>query len=287
MSKIGIIGGSALYDIDEIKILKRKKVDTPFGSPSDEFVIGEYDGREVIFLPRHGKKHTILPSEINYRANIYAFKVLGVERIISVSAVGSMKKEIPPLDIVLVDQFIDRTNQARPTTFFGDGIVAHVPFSHPVCEDLREAVYKANIKVGAKIHPRGTYINMEGPAFSTRAESDLYRSWGADVIGMTNMPEARLCREAGICYSTIAAVTDYDCWYEAPGVETVSVEMVIANLKKNVEVAKKILKNVFKNLPEKRSCNCGETLKHAIVTPKDAVPKETLKKLEPILKGFF
>jgi len=248
MSRIGIIGGSALYEIEGLKVNKREKVKTPFGEPSDEFVIGTMEGKECVFLPRHGRAHSILPSELNYRANIYGLKVLGVDRIISVSAVGSLKDELKPLDVVLVDQFVDRTNQGRSTTFFGNGIVAHVAFADPVCSELREEIYKNNRSIEAKVHDGGTYVNMEGPMFSTRAESFLYKSWGMDVIGMTNMPEARLAREAGICYSTIALVTDYDCWHEGADVESVTIEIIIDNLNKNIETAKKMLSNVIKNV---------------------------------------
>jgi 5'-methylthioadenosine phosphorylase len=287
MGKIGIIGGSALYQIEGLEVLEAKEVSTPFGEPSDEFVLGKLAGREVVFLPRHQRTHSLLPTEINYRANIFAFKLLGVDRIISVSAVGSLKEEIRPMDILLVDQFIDRTNQGRSTTFFGDGIVAHVAFAEPVCGELKDIIYKSNRALEAKIHDGGTYINMEGPAFSTKAESYLYKSWGADVIGMTNIQEARLAREAGICYSTIAMITDYDCWYLSSEVETVSVEMIMENLARNAENAKKILLNAIKNMPEKRSCKCAESLRNAIITGKEAVPKETLEKLKPILDGFI
>jgi 5'-methylthioadenosine phosphorylase len=287
MSKVGIIGGSALYQIEGLEVLEKKEVSTPFGEPSDEFVIGKLAGKEVVFLPRHQRTHSLLPTEINYRANIFAFKLLGVDRIISVSAVGSLKEEIKPMDILLVDQFIDRTNQGRSTTFFGDGIVAHVAFAEPVCEELKEIIYKNNRTLDIKIHDGGTYINMEGPAFSTKAESYLYKSWGADVIGMTNIQEARLAREAGICYSTIAMITDYDCWYLSSEVETVSVEMIMENLAKNAENAKKILLNAIKNMPEKRSCKCAESLQNAIVTRKEAVPKEILERLKPIIEGFI
>lgn len=287
MSKTGIIGGSALYEMDGVEVTEQVKVSTPFGEPSDEFVCGKLEGKEVVFLPRHGKKHSLLPTDINFRANIFGFKKLGVDRIISVSAVGSLKEEIPPLDVVLVDQFIDRTNQARPATFFGDGIVAHIPFAEPVCTELRERIYARNRSLDVKIHDGGTYINMEGPAFSTKAESHLYKSWGIDVIGMTNMGEARLAREAGICYSTMAMVTDYDCWYMGPDVESVSIDMIIANLGKNVKTAKDMLRNVLADMPEERSCTCGETLREAIITPKEAIPQETLEKLKPILEGFI
>ncbi|MGB2651073.1 MAG: S-methyl-5'-thioadenosine phosphorylase [Candidatus Omnitrophota bacterium] len=287
MSRIGIIGGSSLYKIEGLNVKERRDVSTPFGEPSDEFVIGELAGKEVVFLPRHQRTHSLLPTEINYRANIFAMKLLGVDRIISVSAVGSLKEEVKPLDILLVDQFIDRTNQGRSTTFFGDGIVAHVAFAEPVCIELKDLIYKTNKALDIKIHDGGTYINMEGPTFSTKAESYLYKSWGADVIGMTNIQEARLAREAGICYSTIAMITDYDCWYLSPEVETVSVDVIMENLNKNAENAKKILVDTIKNMPEERTCDCGEALRHAIVTSKDAVSKETLEKLKPILDGFI
>ncbi|MFH1799172.1 MAG: S-methyl-5'-thioadenosine phosphorylase [Candidatus Omnitrophota bacterium] len=285
MKKIGIIGGSALYNIEGLKISKKKRIKTPFGDPSDEFVFGELAGKQVIFLPRHGSSHSLLPTEINNKANIYAFKILDVDRVISVSAVGSLKEEILPLDVVLVDQFVDRTNQARLTTFFGEGIVAHIPFAEPICAKLKKAVYENNQNLGVKIHGKGTYLNMEGPAFSTKAESHLYRSWGMDIIGMTNMPEARLAREAGICYATMAMVTDYDCWRAMGEEETVSVEMVMENLRKNVDTAKKMLSNTIRNMADDWSCPCGQTLKHAIVTPKAAVPKATLKKLKPLIEG--
>lgn len=287
MGKIGIMGGSSIYDIEQLEVTEKKEVKTPFGDPSDEFIIGKLAGKEVVFLPRHHRTHSFLPTEINYRANIYGFKLLGVDRIISVSAVGSLKEEVKPLDILLVDQFIDRTNQGRSTTFFGDGIVAHVAFDKPVCEEMRESIYQNCHKLDVKIHDGGTYVNMEGPMFSTKAESFLYKSWGADVIGMTNMQEARLAREAGICYSTIAMITDYDCWHKSPDVESVTVEMIIENLTKNSQVAKEMLVKSIEGMPEKRSCTCGQALHNAIVTRKEAVPEETLKKLEPIIKGFI
>lgn len=287
MSMIGIIGGSALYDIEGMQLIEKKHVKTPFGDPSDEIAIGKLAGKEIAFLPRHGRRHTILPSEINFRANIFAFKTLGVERIISVAAVGSLKEDLRPLDVLLVDQFVDRTNEARPMTFFGEGIVAHVPFAEPVCEDLRNVIYKANRDIDAKVHDGGTYVNMEGPAFSTRAESYLYKGWGMDVIGMTNMAEARLAREAGMCYATMAMITDYDCWYLGTEVSTVSVEMVVNNLKKNMEIAKAMIFNTVRHLPEEITCSCSKALKNAIMTPKDAIPKKTLEKLKPIIEGFI
>ncbi|MGB3081737.1 MAG: S-methyl-5'-thioadenosine phosphorylase [Candidatus Omnitrophota bacterium] len=287
MGKIGIIGGSALYEIEGLDVTETKEVSTPFGEPSDEFVIGNLAGKEVVFLPRHQRTHSLLPTEINYRANMFAFKLLGVDRIISVSAVGSLKEDIKPLDILLVDQFIDRTNQGRSTTFFGDGIVAHIAFAEPICPELKELIYKSNRELDVKIHDSGTYINMEGPAFSTKAESYLYKSWGADVIGMTNIQEARLAREAGICYSTIAMITDYDCWHLSPQVETVSVEMVMQNLDKGADISKKMLLNTIKNMPDTRSCGCAEALRNAVVTRKEAVPKEILERLKPIIEGFM
>ncbi|MFH1837154.1 MAG: S-methyl-5'-thioadenosine phosphorylase [Candidatus Omnitrophota bacterium] len=287
MGKIGVIGGSALYEIEGLKVLERRKVKTPFGDPSDEFVIGEIAGKETVFLPRHGRGHRIMPSEINYRANIYGFKVLEVDRIISISAVGSLKEEIKPLDVLLVDQFVDRTNQGRKTTFFGEGIVAHVPMAEPVCEELRKAILENNGDVGVKIHNGGTYVNMEGPGFSTKAESNLYRSWGMDVIGMTNMPEARLAREAGICYTTMAMITDYDCWHMGEGIESVTIAMIIETLNKNIETAKKMLINTIENIPNDRVCGCSRALENTIVTPKDQVPKQKLKDLGPIIDGFI
>ncbi len=286
MNRIGIIGGSALYDLPGIEITEKKRVPTPFGDPSDEFVIGKYAGREVVFLPRHGHFHNLLPAEINNRANIYAFKMLGAGRVISVAAVGSLKEEIRPLDVLLVDQFVDRTNQARRATFFGDGIVAHIPFAEPVCSELRRTIRETNRDLDIRIHDGGTYVNMEGPAFSTKAESFLYRSWGMDVIGMTNMNEARLAREAGICYATMAMITDYDCWYLGKEVETVSVDMVMENLRKNIETAKAMLADTIRNMPEERSCDCAEALRHAVVTAREAIPEETLEKLKPIVEGF-
>lgn len=287
MAKIGIIGGSSIYDIEQLEIIEKKEISTPFGDPSDEFVIGKLAGREVAFLPRHERTHSVLPTEINFRANIYAFKVLGVESIISVSAVGSLKEDIKPLDILLVDQFIDRTNQGRSTSFFGDGIVAHVAFAEPICAHLKKIIYENNRTAGAKIHDGGTYINMEGPMFSTRAESFLYKSWGADIIGMTNIQEARLAREAGICYATIAMITDYDCWHASSDVETVTIEMIIENLNKNSQVGKEMLVNTIANIPEERTCKCAEALKNSIVTRKEAIPADVLERLKPIIEGFI
>ena len=285
--KIGIIGGSALYSIEGLEIIDSCKINTPFGDPSDEIVSGVLSGREVLFMPRHTRNHSLLPTEINFKANIYAFKIMGADSIISISAVGSLKEEIRPMDIVLVDQFIDRTNQGRATTFFGEGIVAHVALAEPVCSCLRKTIFEANGNLGIRIHNGGTYINMEGPAFSTKAESNLYRQWGADVIGMTNMQEACLSREAGICYATIAMVTDYDCWRTDNETESVSVDMIIANLLKGAETAKKMVKETIKNMPSVRTCNCKEALRDAIVTRKEFVPKGTLERIRPIIEGFI
>jgi len=284
MSRIGVIGGSGLYKIEGMKNVKKKELTTPFGKPSDQFIIGELEGREIVFLPRHGIGHKISPSEINYRANIYAMKKLGVERIISVAACGSLKEEMAPMDFVVVDQFIDRTNHSREMTFFSGGIVAHIMFSDPVCPHLAQAIYECGKNLGLKMHKGGTYLNMEGPAFSTLAESKLYRSWGMDIIGMTNIAEAKLAREAEICYATLAAVTDYDCWH--PQHDTVTVEMVISNLIKNTENAKKIISVVIEALPEDRQCGCANALKNAIVTDKKMIPGKIKKDLGVIIGKY-
>jgi 5'-methylthioadenosine phosphorylase len=286
MSRIGIIGGSGLYNMEGIKDIKEVHLKTPFGKPSDKFIMGNLEGREVVFLPRHGRGHRISPSEINYRANIYGIKKLGVERIISVTACGSLKEELKPLDFVVVDQFVDRTNYARDMSFFQEGIVVHIEFAHPVCQELSEVVYKAAKSInGVTVHNQGTYINMEGPAFSTLAESNLYRSWGMDVIGMTNFSEAKLAREAEICYSTLAAVTDYDCW--RPRHESVTIDMVIQNLQKNIENAKKIISGVIKNMPSERKCACRDALKYAIVTDKKLIPDKIKKDLDIIIGKYI
>lgn len=285
MTKIGIIGGSGLYNIEGIEEIRRLRLKTPFGSPSDEFIIGRLEGKEVAFLPRHGKGHVILPSELNYRANIYGMKKLGVERIISVSAVGSLKEEIKPQHFLLPDQFVDRTNQARKTTFFGQGIVAHIGFAEPICPTLAKTLFACAEQLGLTVHPRGTYLNMEGPAFSTRGESLLYKSWGLDVIGMTNLPEARLSREAEICYVSLAMVTDYDCWHARE--ETVSVDLIIQNMQKNVQNAKKIIKSALAVIPETRDCPCAGALKDAIITSPEAIPAEIKKKLAIIIGRYI
>jgi 5'-methylthioadenosine phosphorylase len=285
MGKIGIIGGSGLYKIEGISDVREVSVETPFGEPSGKFVLGTLEGKEVIFLPRHGAGHCISPTEINYRANIYGMKLLGVDRIISVSACGSLKEELRPMDFVVVDQFVDRTNYGREMTFFSDGLVAHIEFSHPVCQELSGELYRSAKAIGVRVHPKGTYLNMEGPAFSTLAESNLYRSWGMDIIGMTNLAEAKLAREAEICYATLAAVTDYDCWH--PTHESVTVEMVIGYLTKNIENAKRILSGVLKNIPGERACNCKDALKYAIITDRSCVNEKIKKDLEPIIGKYI
>lgn len=283
MGKVGIIGGSGLYQIDGLKDVKEVKVATPFGDPSDSYMVGNLEGIETVFLPRHGRGHRILPTELNYRANIYGMKKLGVEEIISISAVGSFKKELKPLDIVLPDQFVDRTNQARKTTFFGEGIVAHISFAEPVCPGLRKLIYEAGDRLGVTMHNKGTYLNMEGPAFSTKGESYLYKSWGMDIIGMTNMPEARLAREAEICYATVAFITDYDCWHE----EIVTIDMVIKNLTRNAETAKRLIKKAVPMLSGKRDCGCKNALQYAIITDKKLIPKGVKDKLDIIIGKYI
>jgi len=284
MGKLGIVGGSGLYNIEGLEKVKEVSLKTPFGKPSDNFIVGKLQGKDVVFLPRHGRGHRILPSEINYRANIYGMKKLNVNRIISVTACGSLKEEMKPMDFVVADQFVDRTNHARNMTFFGNGVVAHIVFAHPVCDDLSRCVYDAGKSLKLNIHPKGTYLNMEGPAFSTLAESKLYRSWGMDIIGMTNMPEAKLAREAEICYSTLAAVTDYDCWH--PSHASVTVEMVINNLMNNIGNAKKILLEVVKNLPQERTCSCKGALANAIMTDKKLIPAKAKKDLDIIIGKY-
>ena len=284
MARIGVIGGSGLYDIEGIKIKETRREKTPFGEPSGEFIIGELGGKEVVFLPRHDKSHRINPSGINYRANIYGMKKLGVERLISVSACGSLRKEIKPMDFVVPFQFVDRTSQARKCTFFDEGITAHISFAHPVCEDLAKTVASAAGDTGATVHLGGTYLNMEGPQFSTLAESNLYRSWGMDIIGMTNMTEARLAREAEICYATLAAVTDYDCWHEEK--EAVSVDVIVANLKKNAENAKKIIKAALPGIGKERACACKSSMQYAIITDPKAISGDTKKKLSILIEKY-
>ena len=281
MDKIGIIGGSGLYEIEGFEAEKWTGLNTPFGSPSDELLIGKLDGREVAFLPRHGRGHRILPSELNHRANIWAMKQLGVSWIISASAVGSLQQEYSPCDIVLIDQFVDNTKQSAAHTFFGEGIVGHIPFAEPICEKLRQILLDASHSVAVKIHDRGTYVNMEGPAFSTRAESLRNQKLGFDVIGMTNLGEARCAREAEIAYATLALVTDYDCWKVEE--EPVSVETVIVNMTKNVTNAKEIIRNALRLIPSEPNWPSQQVLDNAIMTQRSAWPSATIDKLNPII----
>ncbi|MEW6536734.1 MAG: S-methyl-5'-thioadenosine phosphorylase [Candidatus Auribacterota bacterium] len=283
--KIGIIGGSGLYDFDGISSVRIVDVTTPFGDPSGPYTVGEVGDTEVIFLPRHGDGHYLLPSEINYRANIYGFKSLGVEDIISVSAVGSLREDVHPMDMFIPDQFFDRTNRQRESTFFGDGIVGHISFAHPVCPHIANTLHKAAKKLDLPVHMGGTYLNMEGPAFSTRAESIVYRKWGMDIIGMTNLVEAKLAREAEICYATLAMVTDYDCWH--PDHDSVTVEAVIQFLTKNIENAKKILNLAVKTFPDTSKCTCKEALKNAVLTRQSAFNAVTLEKLGLLLGKYY
>jgi len=278
---IGVIGGSGLYEIEGFSNVEEIRLETPFGDPSDAYITGTLEGVKLVFLPRHGRGHRLLPSEVPYRANIYGMKKLGVERIISVSAVGSMKEEIVPGHIVIPDQFFDRTQGKRASTFFGEGVVGHVQFADPVCGDLSRVLYQSACEVGATVHRGGTYVCIEGPNFSTRAESNVFRSWGVDIIGMTNLPEARLAREAEICYGTVALATDYDCWHQDH--DDVSVEAVIAIIQQNVATARNIIRAAVGNLATERACACGEALQYAIMTRKDLIPRETAQKLEVIM----
>jgi 5'-methylthioadenosine phosphorylase len=273
---IGVIGGSGLYEIEGLERVREVAVRTPFGAPSDALILGEVDGVRVAFLSRHGRGHLRNPTEINYRANIYALKSVGVSRVISVSAVGSMKEALKPGDVAVPDQFIDLTKR-RVGTFFEDGIVAHVTFADPVCRDLAKSVFSAAQSSGAVAHRGGTYVCIEGPQFSTRAESALYRQWGVDVIGMTNLPEAKLAREAELCYATLALVTDYDCWHESE--ESVTVEGVLAILMKNVALAKRILRAIFPIARTPRTCGCGDALAHAVLTRPDRISAKTRARL--------
>src|SRR6202046_449861 len=283
-AEIGIIGGSGLYSMPGLENVREERVSTPFGEPSDAFVLGEIEGRQVAFLARHGRGHRLLPSELNFRANIFAMKTLGVERILSVSAVGSLKEEHKPTDFVIPDQFIDRT-YARVSTFFGDGIVAHVGFGDPVCATVASVFKRACDAVGVVGKSSGTYVCMEGPQFSTRAESNLYRSWGADVIGMTNLQEAKLAREAEICYATMAMVTDYDCWRE--GHDDVTVEQVIAVIHQNSENAGKVVRAAVAALPAERNCACASALKYAVLTDPQVIPAATREKLGVLLDKYL
>jgi 5'-methylthioadenosine phosphorylase len=291
--KLGVIGGSGLYDIEGLAGVRTRTLTTPFGAPSDAFVCGRIGPCAVYFLPRHGKGHRLLPSEINHKANIYAFKKLGVERIVSISAVGSLREDLRPRDIVLPDQYYDRTKAGLAHTFFGQGVVAHISFGEPTCPEMRAWIAKILTGILAatpeyrdlRLNNGGTYINMEGPAFSTRAESNVYRRLGFDVIGMTSLAEAKLCREAEICYQPIAMVTDYDCWHASE--EEVSVELIIANLLANAALAKKAIRELAIHLPARRQCACGSALKNAVITAPAAIPPETRKRLELLLEKYL
>jgi 5'-methylthioadenosine phosphorylase len=281
---IGIIGGSGLYSMPGFEAQEEHKLETPWGDPSEVYVVGKLAGKQVAFLARHGRGHRIMPSELNFRANIWGFKQLGVERIISLSAVGSLKEEHKPLDFVIPDQFFDRT-RGRISTFFGDGLVAHISFAHPICPQLAEVVHRACVQSGVAAKKGGVYLCMEGPAFSTYAESNIYRSWGMDVIGMTNLQEAKLAREAEICYVTIAMVTDYDCWHEEH--EAVTVADILSNLNQNAANASKVVAEAVAAMPETRECKCGSALAHAIITNPTVIPEATRKKLDLIVRKYL
>jgi 5'-methylthioadenosine phosphorylase len=282
--EIGIIGGSGLYDMEGLADRREVTLETPFGAPSGPYVTATLRGRRVAFLARHGAGHRLLPGELNFRANIFGFKLLGVERILSASAVGSLREDYRPLDIVVPDQFFDRT-RGRISTFFGGGLVAHVGFAHPVCGELAGIAIASAQAVGARVHGSGTYVCMEGPAFSTLAESKAYRSWGFDIIGMTNLQEAKLAREAEICYTTIALVTDYDCWH--PEHDSVTVEMIIANLVQNATTAQKIIAEAVGRAPAARGCGCGRALEHAIITRPEHVPADLKRALAPLIGKYL
>jgi 5'-methylthioadenosine phosphorylase len=282
---IGVIGGSGLYEMEGLEVQEEVSVDTPYGKPSDNYIVGTLDGQKFIFLPRHGRGHLVSPSEINFRANIYGMKKLGAQALIAISAAGSLQADIEPGHMVVIDQFIDRT-KARPSTFFEGGVVAHLGFADPVCSTVRELLIKSAKDSGATVHEKGTYLCMEGPQFSTRAESHMYRQWGAHVIGMTNLQEAKLAREAELCYATLALSTDYDCWHE--GHDDVTVEAIIAVLNKNAAMAKTIIKNVVPHLNKVQpSCTCCEALKNAIITDRSKIPAATKEKLALIAGKYL
>lgn len=283
MKTVGIIGGSGLYEMEGLTDVETVSVETPWGMPSDDLAVGKLGDVRLVFLPRHGKGHKLIPSEINYRANIYALKKIGVEWIISVSAVGSMKMEIAPGDIVIPSQLYDHT-KSRASTFFGNGIAAHVSMADPVCPALSRALYESSEAVGARVHRDATYICMEGPQFSSRAESNIYRKWGVDIIGMTNMPEAKLAREAEICYATLALTTDYDCWHDDH--EDVTVDDIIETLMKNVELAKKVIAEALPRITDKRECNCPNALQNAIITSRDAISDEVKQRLGLLIERY-
>jgi 5'-methylthioadenosine phosphorylase len=282
--RIGIIGGSGLYDMAEVTDRSSVTLTTPFGDPSGPYLLGTLRGQRVAFLARHGAGHRLLPTELNFRANIFGMKMLGVDFILSASAVGSLKEEMKPLDIVIPDQFIDRT-RGRISTFFGRGLAAHVGFAHPFCRTLSRFAADSGRRVGATLHEGGTYVCMEGPQFSTLAESTLYRSWGADIIGMTNLQEAKLAREAEICYTTIALVTDYDCWH--PDHDSVTVEMIVSNLMQNAKVAQQVIANAVEKLPIARGGECARALATAIITRPEAIPAATRARLQPLVGKYL
>jgi 5'-methylthioadenosine phosphorylase len=281
---IGIIGGSGLYDMAEVTGRDEVTLTTPFGEPSGPYVLGTLRGRRVAFLARHGAGHRFSPSELNFRANIFGFKMLGVEYILSASAVGSLREDYTPLDIVIPDQFFDRT-KTRASTFFGGGLVAHVGFAHPFCRILSGIAFESGVAAGATVHRGGTYVCMEGPQFSTLAESKLYRAWGMDIIGMTNLQEAKLAREAEICYTTIALVTDYDCWH--PDHDAVTVEMIIDNLTQNARTAQQVIANAVGSLPYERTCECASALKYALITRPDVIPERVKRDLAPLIGKYL
>ena len=282
--RIGIIGGSGLYEMAELSDREERRIETPFGEPSAPYVVGTLRGKRVAFLARHGAGHRLTPSELNFRANIFGFKTLGVEYILSASAVGSLNEAYKPLDLLIPDQFFDRT-KGRISTFFGDGLVAHVAFAHPFCVPLSGIAYDAARGAGATVHKGGTYVCMEGPQFSTLAESKLYRSWGMDIIGMTNLQEAKLAREAEICYTTIALITDYDCWH--PEHDQVTVEMIVGNLTQNARTAQQVIAGAVGQLPFARTCECATALKHALITRPEAIPEAAKRKLAPIVGKYL
>jgi 5'-methylthioadenosine phosphorylase len=281
--KIGVIGGSGVYQMEGLSNVEEVRIKTPFGDPSDSFVIGTLEGQRVAFLPRHGRGHRIMPSELPARANVFAFKTLGVEHIISLSACGSLKQEMAPLDIVIPDQLFDRT-KARPSTFFGDGLVVHISFADPFCPQLSAVLYQAAQASGAHVHKGGTLVVMDGPAFSTKAESRIYRQWGADIIGMTALPEAKLAREAEICYATVATVTDYDVWH--PDHDSVTVDMVVKTLLKNADTSKQIVRHAVKAISAERTCSCGSALKDAVITARDRIPEQARRDLAPLIGKY-
>jgi len=283
-AEIGIIGGSGLYTMPGLEKAREVRLSTPFGRPSDAYVVGRLEGRNVAFLARHGRGHVVMPSEINYRANIYGFKKLGVERIISVSAVGSLREDMRPLDVVLPSQFFDRTKD-RPSTFFGGGLVAHISFGDPVCAGIVDVLAHTCKSLGLSYHHGGTYVCMEGPAFSTKAESSTYRAWGMDVIGMTNLQEAKLAREAEICYATMAMVTDYDCWH--PEHDAVTVNQIIEYLNRNSEHAQSVIRQAVREMPRERACKCGSALSHALITDRKKIPAATRKRLALLVGKYL